>query len=141
MLEPILTMSPSPTPCKKPRLQLRSRARDDVLLHRLLTEVRSHEKKVKDELRRADETIAHLRTDLGQERAYSSRVKKEREQARASSRMRWRRLTLPDTSWLRCVPRSTVAKLRTKECLQTWRRDLPTLNARRIEKESQEMRR
>ena len=82
VLEPILTMSPSPTPCKQPRLQLRSRARDDVLLHRLLTEVRAHEKKVKDELRRADETIAHLRTDLDQERAYSSRVKKEREQAR-----------------------------------------------------------
>jgi hypothetical protein len=53
-----------------------------VLLNRLLTEVRAHERKVKDELRRADETIAHLRSDLEHERVYSSRVKKEREQAR-----------------------------------------------------------
>jgi septal ring factor EnvC (AmiA/AmiB activator) len=54
-----------------------------VLLNRLLTEVRAHERKVKDELRRADETIAHLRSDLEHERVYSSRVKKEREQARS----------------------------------------------------------
>ena len=42
-----------PSPSKKPRLHLRSRARDDVLLNRLLSEVRSHEKKVREELRRA----------------------------------------------------------------------------------------
>ena len=83
VLEPILTMALSPTPCKKPRLQLRSRARDDVLLHRLLTEVRAHERKVKDDLRRADEAIADLRSDLEKERGYNSRVKKEREQAKA----------------------------------------------------------
>ena len=71
-----------PSPSKKPRLHLRSRARDDVLLNRLLGEVRSHEKKVREELRRADETIADLRRELDQERGYTSRVKKEREQAR-----------------------------------------------------------
>ena len=66
-----------PSPSKKPRLHLRSRARDDALLNRLLSEVRSHEKK-----RRADETIADMRKELDQERGYTSRVKKEREQAR-----------------------------------------------------------
>ena len=71
-----------PSPSKKPRLHLRSRARDDALLNRLLSEVRSHEKKVREELRRADETIADMRKELDQERGYTSRVKKEREQAR-----------------------------------------------------------
>ena len=71
-----------PSPSKKPRLHLRNRARDDVLLNRLLSEVRSHEKKVREELRRADETIADMRKELDQERGYTSRVKKEREQAR-----------------------------------------------------------
>ena len=71
-----------PSPSKKPRLHLRSRARDDVLLNRLLSEVRSHEKKVREELRRADETIADLQSELDQERGYTSRVKTEREQAR-----------------------------------------------------------
>ena len=65
-----------------PRLHLRSRARDDALLNRLLSEVRSHEKKVREELRRADETIADMRKELDQERGYTSRAKKEREQAR-----------------------------------------------------------
>ena len=71
-----------PSPSKKPRLHLRSRARDDALLNRLLSEVTSHEKKVREELRRADETIADMRKELDQERGYTSRVKKEREQAR-----------------------------------------------------------
>ena len=52
------------------------------MLNRLLSEVRSHEKKVREELRRADETIADMRKELDQERGYTSRVKKEREQAR-----------------------------------------------------------
>ena len=72
----------APSPSKKPRPQLRRRARDDVLLHRLVNEVRSHEKKVRDELRHADETLADVRTELDQERCYTSRVKKQRNQAR-----------------------------------------------------------
>ena len=72
----------APSPSKKPRLQLRSRARDDVLLNRLLSEVRSHEKKVRDELKRADETIADLPSELDQERNYISRVNKKRDAAR-----------------------------------------------------------
>ena len=72
----------APSPSKKPRLQLRSRARDDVLLNRLLSEVRSHEKNVRDELRRADGSIRDLKSELDQERGYSSRVKKERDAAR-----------------------------------------------------------
>ena len=72
----------APSPSKKTRLQLRSRARDDVLLNRLLSEVRSHEKKVREELRRADETIRDLKSELDQERGYISRVKQERDKAR-----------------------------------------------------------
>jgi predicted nucleic acid-binding Zn-ribbon protein len=71
------------SPSKRARLQLRSRVRDDALLNRLLSEVRAHEKNVKDELRRADEVIADLRSDIGKEKAYASRVKKERDGARA----------------------------------------------------------
>ena len=37
---------------------------------------------MREELRRADETIADLRKELDQERGYTSRVKKERETAR-----------------------------------------------------------
>ena len=70
------------SPSKKPRLHLRSRARDDILLNRLLSEVRSHETQVTEELRRADETILDLRSELDQERGYTTRVKKEMEQAR-----------------------------------------------------------
>ena len=70
------------SPSKKRRLQLRSRARDDVLLHRLLGEVRAHEKKVKEELRRADGTIADLQAEVEQERNYIARLKREREQVR-----------------------------------------------------------
>ena len=71
------------SPSKRARLQLRSRARDDALLNRLLSEVRAHEKNVKDELRRADEIIVDLRNDICKEKAYASRVKKERDGARA----------------------------------------------------------
>ena len=39
-------------------------------------------KNVREELRRADETILDLRSELDQERGYTTRVKKEREQAR-----------------------------------------------------------
>ena len=83
----LLEISLSPTGAmrslsKVSRLQLRSRARDDVLLNRLLSEVRFHEKKVREELRRADETIADLRSEFEQERSYISRLKKERDQAR-----------------------------------------------------------
>ena len=70
------------SPSKKRRLHLRSRARDDVLLNRLLGEVRSHEKKVKDELRRDDGTIADLRSALEEERNYISRLRKERDLAK-----------------------------------------------------------
>ena len=38
---------------------------------------------MKDDLRRADENIADLRNDIDKEKAYSSRVKKKRDGARA----------------------------------------------------------
>ena len=44
-----------------------------------------HPEKVREELRRADEKIGDLRTELGQERAYTSRLKKERDVVRAKS--------------------------------------------------------
>ena len=72
----------SHSPSKKRRLQLRNRARDDVLLHRLLAEVRAHEKKVKEELRQADGTIADLQAEVEQERNYIARLKRERVQVR-----------------------------------------------------------
>ena len=71
------------SPSKRARLQLRSRVRDDALLNRLLSEGRAHEKNFKDELRRADEIIVDLRNDICKEKAYASRVKKERDGARA----------------------------------------------------------
>ena len=73
----------APSPSKRPRLQLRSRVRDDALLDKLLREVRAHEKHFREELRRADETSASLRGELDQEEGYIARVKKERDTARA----------------------------------------------------------
>ena len=57
----------APSPSKRPRLQLRSRVRDDALLCKLLREVGSHAEQCQEAPRRADETIASLRGELDNE--------------------------------------------------------------------------
>ena len=57
------------SPSKRARLQLRSRVRDDAPLNRLLSEARAHENEAREELRRADETIAGPRHEIDKERA------------------------------------------------------------------------
>ena len=71
------------SPSKRARLQLRSRGRDDAWMSKLLGEVRAHEKQNREELRKADAKIEDLRNEIEKERAYCSRVKKERDGVRA----------------------------------------------------------
>ena len=67
---------------KRGRLHLRSRGRDD-LLAQLVGEVRHHEKQLRADLKRADKTLADQRTELASERDYSTKLKRERDSARA----------------------------------------------------------
>ena len=67
---------------KRARLQLRSRGRDD-LLTQLVGEVRRHEKQLRDGLKHADKSLAALRAEVDGERNYSSKIKRERDSARA----------------------------------------------------------
>ena len=68
---------------KRGRLHLRSRGRDGDLLAQLVGEVRHHEKQLRADLKRADKALADQRTELASERDYSTKLKRERDSARA----------------------------------------------------------
>ena len=68
---------------KRGRLHLRSRGRDGDLLAQLVGEVRHHEKQLRADLKRADKALADQRTELASEREYSTKLKRERDSARA----------------------------------------------------------
>ena len=63
-------------------MHLRSRGRDDMLTQ-LVGEVRQHEKQLRDGLTHADKSLAVLRAEVDGERNYSSKIKRERDSARA----------------------------------------------------------
>ena len=69
---------------KRPRLQLRSHARDarDELLRRFMDDVTGRERRLADDVSRAEKTAKQLRSELASERNYSSRVRQEREEAK-----------------------------------------------------------
>ena len=66
---------------KRPRLQLRSRARDD-LLQKFMDDVTSRERHLADDVSRAEKAAKQMRSELQSERNYSSRVRQEREEAK-----------------------------------------------------------
>jgi len=66
---------------KRPRLQLRSRVRDD-LLQKFMDDVTSRERRLADDVSRVEKTAKQLRSELASERNYSTRVRQERDEAK-----------------------------------------------------------
>jgi len=93
---------------KRPRLQLRSHARGarDELLRRFMDDVTGRERRLADDVSRAEKAAKQLRSEVASERNYFSRVRQEWEEAKNKAAA-----VLKDTAAARAAGEKTQEEL------------------------------